>query len=461
MCGIGLVKRNDGHSPLKPLLQRYEEQKTRGTQGFGFVAVKNGIVVGYERSTTEEEIIEKLSKYSDSDEILFHHRLPTSTGNYEETAHPIKVSNPSLKYDYYVVHNGVIRNPDELKVKHEELGFEYNTEIEVISGYRKKKVNGKKQKVEVVKTEFNDSESLAIEIALYLDGKKETIDAAGSIAFMCYQVEKKSKKVVSLNYARNTNPIMAFRAHGMFTLWSQSKIKEAYLVEDNKLMTVDYKNNSVSSKHVLLKTWVGATASPSVPTPYSSTNKTQSSGFSCFPVQDDSHVMHIKPCPHGSNSSILCSKCAEDKITNYGKCEECRNWRSQCTCDKNRKLPFTMTEKDGNQMCVLCEEDIRMGSVGIFDRVLKAWVHTECRQSTERVDDLRDKILDKESRIDEINSMTEQLEVTVELLKSSNDANMIEEWFKKADELEKLETEKKRLLEEISEIEKFITNMVF
>jgi hypothetical protein len=120
-----------------------------------------------------------------------------------------------------------------------------------------------------------------------------------------------------------------------------------------------------------------------------------------------------------------------------------------------------MTEKDGNQMCVLCEEDIRMGSVGIFDRVLKAWVHTECRQSTERVDDLRDKILDKESRIDEINSMTEQLEVTVELLKSSNDANMIEEWFKKADELEKLETEKKRLLEEISEIEKFITNMVF
>jgi hypothetical protein len=39
----------------------------------------------------------------------------------------MKVSNKMLKFDYYVVHNGMISNDEELKKEHEKLGFAYTT----------------------------------------------------------------------------------------------------------------------------------------------------------------------------------------------------------------------------------------------------------------------------------------------------------------------------------------------
>lgn len=244
MCGLVLLKRNDNHSPVKPLLARYNEQKHRGQQGFGFVAVRKGRVIGYERDTTFDGIEKKLQAFNSADEILFHHRMPTSTKNLEETAHPIFVSNRILKHDYYLIHNGVITNPEKLKVEHEKLGFEYNTEVELFAGYKQKhsKKNKKKQRYEVTKTEFNDSEALAVEFALFNEGIKPEIETVGSAAFIAYEVTKDTKQVVAMHYGRNNNPIKAFRAHGMFTLTSESKDQGHVEVDDYKLVTIPYKD---------------------------------------------------------------------------------------------------------------------------------------------------------------------------------------------------------------------------
>lgn len=209
MCGIiwGLSKK--GKKINKALLRRYRIQKARGSEGFGYVALyKDGL--NYVRRETEKEI-EKDIMEEDSVSTVFHHRLPTSTINVEETAHPIYVSHDELDYDYYVVHNGVISNADDLKKVHEKLGYEYNTVIteytqrQYISKTNKRKYYGAEKEVEEV---FNDSESLAIEVARNIDGMCKDIDTYGSVAFICVQVDKKTQKPLKVYYGHNDrNPL--------------------------------------------------------------------------------------------------------------------------------------------------------------------------------------------------------------------------------------------------------------
>lgn len=90
MCGIVYVRRHDGKPAAKSVRKRYHNQKARGTEGFGYVAVQNGRVVSVARAQTEHEIMQKLEQET-ADEILFHHRMPTSGPNVEEMAHPILV----------------------------------------------------------------------------------------------------------------------------------------------------------------------------------------------------------------------------------------------------------------------------------------------------------------------------------------------------------------------------------
>ena len=244
MCGIIYLKRNDGMSPVKPLLRRYEEQKTRGQEGYGFVAVKDGKVIGYERAKHFEEIEEQLQKFHEADEIMFHHRMPTSTPNLASCAHPIHVKNKLLKHEYYLIHNGVIHNEDTLKGEHELLGFEYETEVEeVVYWQPKKKKKNKHKHLENYSTtvvKFNDSESLAIEFALFNEGFKDTIGTTGSAAFVCYEVDPKTKMIVAVHYARNTgSPLKMARAHGITVIASQVSDKDAFEIETGKVYTMN------------------------------------------------------------------------------------------------------------------------------------------------------------------------------------------------------------------------------
>lgn len=214
MCGLVYINRKDGRPAYKAVLKRYRKQKTRGTQGFGYVAIKDGEVVSYRRSPTEHEIIKHLEKET-ANEILFHHRMPTSTPNIEEAAHPLLIEDKLLKHQYFWAHNGVIRTPGELKDKHEKLGFVYTTEMaEGLFSRVTGRFYGDGKK-----TKFNDSESIAIEASLALDGLKQTIDTEGTVAVIGLQLE--GKKVIDRLFFRNIgNPLCFFESKEMIELTS-------------------------------------------------------------------------------------------------------------------------------------------------------------------------------------------------------------------------------------------------
>lgn len=207
MCGIIGIVNKKSHRVEQDIKKQYENQKTRGREGFGYCAVENGRV-HLKHSTTEEGIFKKLSKEK-SPFIMFHHRYPTSTINVDECCHPIKVSHEELDYDYFVQHNGVIRNDTELKKEHDKLGYIYSTELEreEETHYVAKKNGGKYVTKTKLANQFNDSESFAIELARCIDGMSRKINCVGTIAFHCIKTTKDGK-FVGFYYGHNTgNPL--------------------------------------------------------------------------------------------------------------------------------------------------------------------------------------------------------------------------------------------------------------
>lgn len=212
MCGIVYVKRKDGRAAYKAVLKRYRHQKARGQNGFGYVAIKDDKVVSYQRASTEHEIVKLLEKET-APEIMFHHRYPTSTPNIEEAAHPILVENDMLQHQYFVLHNGVIKNTKELREAHYKLGIEYTTEI--MKGF----IAVSTQKQYTTEIEWNDSESIAVETALAMEGLKKTIDTEGAAAVV--GVQTRGDQVVNRFFYRNDNhPLMFNEDKVMVTLTS-------------------------------------------------------------------------------------------------------------------------------------------------------------------------------------------------------------------------------------------------
>lgn len=142
----------------------YEAQRSRGHEGFGFYLPKENKLA---HNTREKRILDLLgSEAYQSDEILMHHRFPTSTPNKQNACHPFstKRNKALFTHNYVLVHNGVVSNSKELKAKHDELGIQY---VSI-------QPDGK----------FNDSEALLYDVVLYLEGKQDEITAKGSIAFI-------------------------------------------------------------------------------------------------------------------------------------------------------------------------------------------------------------------------------------------------------------------------------------
>lgn len=214
MCGIIYVKRKDREPAVRSIIKRYKNQKSRGQQGFGFVAIKNNRVVAYVRAQHEDEIMKAL-RQQDAPEILFHHRFPTSTPNVEESAHPLLVEHPDLKYRYYIAHNGVIRNTDELYAKHAELGFKYSTELR----YYFETARGERFEGDV---EWNDSESLAIETALALEEKKKDIETKGAVALIGLKLDG-DRVVERLFYRNDGNPLKLEENKHLLAISSEGK----------------------------------------------------------------------------------------------------------------------------------------------------------------------------------------------------------------------------------------------
>lgn len=262
MCGIILGIRGDDKSISKSLLKRYEKQKSRGTEGFGFIAPTDGRIRSVERFETEKETLASLRTQT-SPIIMFHHRFPTSTENWAELNHPIRVAHPTLKYDYYVIHNGVISNAVELNEEHEKLGFAYTTLVETLTTV---KTQVKERSAEV-SYDFNDSESLAIDIALTLEGKQDQMKSKGSIAFILFQTNKKGaiQNIIYGHNARNPLILEVDKANGMMFLKSEGKGVD---VEVDKIFVQDFKTHKITKLDIKVgNNWEYTPSTPSTHTP--------------------------------------------------------------------------------------------------------------------------------------------------------------------------------------------------
>lgn len=182
---------------------------------------------------TQEGGIKRWLKNYPSQEILFHHRFPTSTDNVKNACHPFSTGKYFDKC-YVLVHNGWITNAYELKAAHEKLGIVYHSNQP--NGY-----------------EFNDSEALLWDVALYLEGEQTELKAQGAIAFIVMEIGKPNK----LHFGRNSSPLnLAFDEQVCLMLSSEGKGKS---IDPHQLYTYDYKKHAIEQKFLTIPTTVYAT----------------------------------------------------------------------------------------------------------------------------------------------------------------------------------------------------------
>lgn len=228
MCGIvGAFSKNN--KPVNDwITDTFQDQLDRGTRGFGAVTFDK-LTHKVFRSTEPAKILVDLA-LNKSSNIMFHHRMPSSSENKLSQTHPILVTHPLFKHSYLIIHNGVIHNDDEMKKVHEGLGFVYNTYLKT------------KEDANYVWGTFNDSEALAIELARFMEGEIKKIGAEGSMAFIGLQI--KGKKVVKIFFGRNSSPLnMLLNKKGLFL----SSEGEGHEIEANKLFKYNLTNYALES----------------------------------------------------------------------------------------------------------------------------------------------------------------------------------------------------------------------
>src|ERR1035437_1703873 len=117
MCGIiGAIANPRSEKKIDAnnfIINQFEDQNSRGKEGFGIIRITNGKIEGIDRACTPMKFLIDLYQ-NKSESIIAHHRTPTSTDNKIAQTHPIYVNNKELKYDYLIIHNGMIRNDDIL-----------------------------------------------------------------------------------------------------------------------------------------------------------------------------------------------------------------------------------------------------------------------------------------------------------------------------------------------------------
>lgn len=200
------------------MLKRYRNQEGRGTDGFGYISVSlEGYISEVVRAVDEKEIIKALNNENAS-AILLHHRYPTSLPNYYGATHPLVIKHESFKYDYYVVHNGVIQNWKSMWEDYAKEGFKFMTEM--IEGTFHQFVNLKEGYNLDEKRTVNDSEAFAIDICKNIEGQTTMVRSSGTAAFIALQCTKDGK-VVAVCYGTNGgNPLVKEDDKALFCLKS-------------------------------------------------------------------------------------------------------------------------------------------------------------------------------------------------------------------------------------------------
>ena len=234
MCGLIAAFNTSNKKVNNIIINQYQDQYSRGVQGYGIIRISDTQKIEIDRACEATKFLLDLYM-KDSNMIIAHHRHPTSTDNKMDQTHPMIISNKMLKKDYYIIHNGIVSNNKELKKKHEELGFKYETEYIEISKY--KTTTTEKEK-------FNDSESIAIEIALFIEKKIDTIRLTNRAAFIILQVNKKTKKAEKVYFGKNESytDLRIIKSKGHIEISSEG-IGEN--VEENQLYSFKVKDKNM------------------------------------------------------------------------------------------------------------------------------------------------------------------------------------------------------------------------
>lgn len=203
-------------------MEQFDKQRGRGTQGFGLFDGQEKHIV---KASKEDSILRWLCKYN-SHTLLFHHRFPTSTINCKRCSHPFSTKDYFKDVQYILVHNGHISNSRTLRQKHSDLGIAYQSELQ----------DGT----------FNDSEALLWDLALYLEGKQDSVTAYGGLAFIAIKLVK--GKMDKLYFGANNNPLNLLRKKKDIFLSSEG---EGQRIESDVLYTWNYKTNRLTTRKVV------------------------------------------------------------------------------------------------------------------------------------------------------------------------------------------------------------------
>lgn len=219
MCGIVYSKSLVGKPVNRSIKTLYLAQRHRGSDGFGYYVPETNRLTHNPR---EGRILSLLRREKKASEVLFHHRMPTSTMNVRNACHPFSTKD-YFEHNYIVVHNGILWNEDELRREHDALGYQYVSDQKDGS--------------------YNDSESLAYDIARYLEGHVQKLSAAGSIAMIAIKRDHKGK-ALAVYFGRNTgNPLMMRHTRKEFSLSSEGK---GILIDPNTMYCFDYKTKTLT-----------------------------------------------------------------------------------------------------------------------------------------------------------------------------------------------------------------------
>jgi len=230
MCGLIYAR---SVFPLPFIRKQYLEQKSRGSNGFGYIALQNGKIVENIRLKYEHETLHSLLKQKNADEIMFHHRAPTSTPNLEYCNHPIIAEKKDK--NFALIHNGIISNCHELKAKHEKEGIAYKT---------------------IIENQFNDSESLLHELIGNITDEK-LIEAEGSFAFILMEYNK-DNTASKLYYGTNgTCPLYETKMGTKHYIASQ--LYNGDFLKKDTLYLYDYETKTYSQKELKVPKQKGLT----------------------------------------------------------------------------------------------------------------------------------------------------------------------------------------------------------
>ena len=248
MCGIiGAIRLNakpdqSKNTKLnKEVRQVLQNQLSRGRQGFGVVswnaAKHNSLTpLNLTRSTELTEALLALWLQPASG-LIVHHRMPTSSSNTISQTHPIDVGGAKFgfKYNYLVIHNGIITNDIQLKEVHKKEGIAHYSTEQLEYGYN---------------VTWNDSEALAWEVARAIEHKHiKRLRTKGNAAFIALKYKKINGNniPISLFWGRNSNPLKIMVKDGMMLLASvlPSNSKD---VTPNMLFEFDLKTEKTTSR---------------------------------------------------------------------------------------------------------------------------------------------------------------------------------------------------------------------